>query len=316
MNKDLSKEYKEAVMNDLPDLWGRIEAAIDAEESAKTNENETPVSNVINFSKEENNAVSTANKYAVNAYDNEPVKGQEQKKKKFRIPAWVFVAVPSAAILLLLIIPAGFLMMSGGMGGKSFSTATMDMATATATTNSVESATDGAFYDYAPAMDEPAIVREAEEYVYSDSEPAVSESAATTTSDFTGTTEENHSKQETGSDYSLDLKNLQGDNYNFMPPSVREEDTCIINDNVSVKFLSVHENDEGVRLAEVEIIEVLGDYDYTPDEFEGFEEGEIITAYMIPVFEDDDLTDLEFNCIVRYIPNDEIGYVIEPANDD
>ena len=100
MNKDLSKEYKEAVMNDLPDLWGRIEAAIDAEESAKTNGNETPISNVINFSKEENNTVSTANKYAVNAYDNVPVKAQT-KKKKFRIPAWVFVAVPSAAILLL-----------------------------------------------------------------------------------------------------------------------------------------------------------------------------------------------------------------------
>lgn len=312
MNKDLSKEYKEAVMNDLPDLWGRIEAAIDEEESKKGNE--TPSSNVINFVKEEDKT-NTANKYAVNAFANEPVKAQT-KKKKFRIPAWVFVAVPSAAILLLLIIPAGFLMMSGGMGGKSFSTVTMDMATATTTTNSVESATDGAFYDYAPAMDEPAIAEEAEEYVYSDSEPAVSESAATTTSDFTGTTEENHSKQETGSDYSLDLKNLQGDNYNFMPPSVREEDTCIINDNVSVKFLSVHENDEGVRLAEVEIIEVLGDYDYTPDEFEGFEEGEIITAYMIPVFEDDDLTDSEFNCIVRYIPDDEIGYVIEPANDD
>ncbi|MBQ2183909.1 MAG: hypothetical protein II399_04670 [Lachnospiraceae bacterium] len=114
----------------------------------------------------------------------------------------------------------------------------------------------------------------------------------------------------------MDLKNLQGDNYNFMPPSVREEDTFIINDNVSVKFLSVHENDEGVRLAEVEIIEVLGDYDYTPDEFEGFEEGEIITAYMIPLFEEDDLSDSEFNCIVRYIPDDEIGYVIEPANDD
>ena len=43
MNKDLSKEYKEAVMNDLPDLWGRIEAAIDEEESKKSNE--TPSSN-------------------------------------------------------------------------------------------------------------------------------------------------------------------------------------------------------------------------------------------------------------------------------
>ena len=130
MNKDLSKEYKEAVMNDLPDLWGRIEAAIDEEESK--NGNETPSSNVINFVKEDK--TNTANKYAVNAFDNEPVKAQT-KKKKFRIPAWVFVAVPSAAILLLLIIPAGFLMMSGGMGGKSFSTVTMDMATATTTTS-------------------------------------------------------------------------------------------------------------------------------------------------------------------------------------
>ena len=35
MSKDLTKEYKEAVMNDLPDLLGRIEAAIDAQENEK-----------------------------------------------------------------------------------------------------------------------------------------------------------------------------------------------------------------------------------------------------------------------------------------
>ncbi|MBP5529011.1 MAG: hypothetical protein J6X80_03075 [Lachnospiraceae bacterium] len=316
MNKDLSKEYKEAVMNDLPDLWGRIEAAIDAEESAKTNGNETPASNVINFSKPENNTAVTANKYAVNAYDNEPVKGQEQKKKKFRIPAWVFVAIPSAAILLVVMIPVGLLMMSGGMGNKSATTAMMDMAAPASVTTASESATDAAAsYDASPAMEEPAIMEEAEEYVYSDSEPEARENAATATPDFTGATEKNETKQNV--DYTLDLKNVsEGDFNNLLPPSAGESDIRIINDDVSVKFLSVYENDEGVCLAEVEITGVLGDYDYIPDDFQGFEEGMVLTAYMLPLFEDTDLTGEEYNCIVRYLSDDEIGYVIEPVNED
>ena len=33
----------------------------------------------------------------------------------------------------------------------------------------------------------------------------------------------------------------------------------------------------------------------------------------IPEFEEEELTDKELDCIIRYIPDDEIGYVIEPV---
>ncbi len=307
MNKDLSKEYKEAVMNDLPDLWGRIEAAIDAEENAKKDGNETPASNVINFSKPENNTVNTANKYAVNAYDNEPVKGQTQKKKKFRIPAWVFVAVPSAAILLLVIIPVGFMMMLGGMGSKmSAPTTTANYAydaSPASTTTTAEAATD--YYDAAATWDEPA-VSESTEYYEEDS----TQEYKNAVSDY---------------DYTLGqdkLEGLQGLMENFdgtksdsatsLAPTEREADSRVINDGVKIKFLSVYENDEGKKMADVEIVGVYGGYFEAPEGFDGFEKGETITAYLKPDFKDVDYTeDSEYDCIINYVPDDEIGYEIE-----
>ena len=304
MNKDLSKEYKEAVMNDLPDLWGRIEAAIDAEENAKTDGNETPASNVINFSKPENN---TVNKYAVNAYDNEPVKGQTQKKKKFRIPAWVFVAVPSAAILLLVIIPVGFMMMLGGMGSKmSAPTTTANYAcdaSPAATTTTAEAATD--YYDAAATWDEPA-VSESTEYYEEDS----TQEYKNAVSDY---------------DYTLGqdkLEGLQGLMENFdgtksdsatsLAPTEREADSRVINDGVKIIFLSVYENDEGKKMADVEIVGVYGGYFEAPEGFDGFEKGETITAYLKPDFKDVDFTeDAEYDCIINYVPDDEICYEIE-----
>ena len=304
MNKDLSKEYKEAVMNDLPDLWGRIEATIDAEENAKTDGNETPASNVINFSKPENN---TVNKYAVNAYDNEPVKGQTQKKKKFRIPAWVFVAVPSAAILLLVIIPVGFMMMLGGMGSKmSAPTTTANFAydaSPTAPTSTAEAATE--YYDAAATWDEPA-VSESTEYYEEDS----TQEYKNAVSDY---------------DYTLGqdkLEGLQGLMENFdgtksdsatsLAPTEREADSRVINDGVKIKFLSVYENDEGKKMADVEIVGVYGGYFEAPEGFDGFEKGETITAYLKPDFKDVDFTeDAEYDCIINYVPNDEICYEIE-----
>ena len=307
MNKDLSKEYKEAVMNDLPDLWGRIEAAIDAEENAKTDGNETPASNVINFNKPENNTVNTANKYAVNAYDNEPVKAQTQKKKKFRIPAWVFVAVPSAAILLLVIIPVGFMMMLGGMGSKmSAPTTTANYAydaSPAATTTTAEAATD--YYDAAATWDEPAVSEEAE-YWNEDS----TQEYKNAVSDY---------------DYTLGqdkLEGLQGLMENFdgtksdsatsLAPTEREADSRVINDGVKIKFLSVYENDEGKKMADVEIVGVYGGYFVAPEGFDGFEKGETITAYLKPDFKDVDFTeDSEYDCIINYVPDDEICYEIE-----
>ena len=307
MNKDLSKEYKEAVMNDLPDLWGRIEAAIDAEENAKTNGNETPASNVINFSKPENNTVNTANKYAVNAYDNEPVKAQTQKKKKFRIPAWVFVAVPSAAILLLVIIPVGFMMMLSGMGSKmSAPTTTANFAydaSPAAPTSTAEAATE--YYDAAATWDEPAVSEEAE-YWNEDS----TQEYKNAVSDY---------------DYTLGqdkLEGLQGLMENFdgtksdsatsLAPTEREADSRVINDGVKIKFLSVYENDEGKKMADVEIVGVYGGYFEAPEGFDGFEKGETITAYLKPDFKDVDFTeDAEYDCIINYVPDDEICYEIE-----
>ncbi len=306
MNKDLSKEYKEAVMNDLPDLWGRIEAAIDEEESKKSNE--TPSSNVINFSKPEENKVNTANKYAVNAFDNEPVNKTQTNKKKFRIPAWVFVAVPSAAILLVVIIPVGLLMMMSGLGSKS-ATNMMEMATTT-TSYAPNSDADSASYDAAATMDE-ASVAEYEFDAYEDERTKNAEA----TYDYSAGAEKSDSVTEENADFTINPDTIEGKNgLSFMTtPSTSSEELKIINDKVKVKFLSVYENDEGTLLTDVEIVEVLGDYDYIPDDFEGFEEGKSLTAYMLADFTDVVLNAQEFNCSIKYIPDDDIGYVIEPV---
>jgi hypothetical protein len=306
MNKDLSKEYKEAVMNDLPDLWGRIEAAIDEEESKKSNE--TPSSNVINFSKPEENKVNTANKYAVNAFDNEPVNKTQTNKKKFRIPAWVFVAVPSAAILLVVIIPVGLLMMMSGLGSKS-ATNMMEMTTTT-TSYAPNSDADSASYDAAATMDEPAVA-ENEFDAYEDERTKNAEA----TYDYSAGAEKSDSVTEENADFTINPDTIEGKNgISFMTtPSTSSEELKIINDKVKVKFLSVYENDEGTLLTDVEIVEVLGDYDYIPDDFEGFEEGKSLTAYMLADFTDVVLNAQEFNCSIKYIPDDDIGYVIEPV---
>ena len=90
MNKNLETEYKNAVMNDLPDLWDRIEAALpsvgeddnDKNDSVKVfdnkNNTETPVNNVI------------------------PAKSVKKKKNL----AWVKIVVPMAALGIVLIAPA------------------------------------------------------------------------------------------------------------------------------------------------------------------------------------------------------------------
>ena len=293
MNKDLSKEYKEAVMNDLPDLWGRIEAAIDEEESKKSNE--TPSSNVINFSKPEENKVNTANKYAVNAFDNEPVNKTQTNKKKFRIPAWVFVAVPSAAILLVVIIPVGLLMMMSGLGSKS-ATNMMEMATTT-TSYAPNSDADSASYDAAATMDE-ASVAEYEFDAYEDERTKNAEA----TYDYSAGAEKSDSATEENADFTINPDTIEGKNgLSFMTtPSTSSEELKII-------------NDEGTLLTDVEIVEVLGDYDYIPDDFEGFEEGKSLTAYMLADFTDVVLNAQEFNCSIKYIPDDDIGYVIEPV---
>ena len=97
MSKDLTKEYKEAVMNDLPDLWGRIEAAIDAQENEKNNEIKSET-----VKKEETETIKTESN--IKLVGNETVKETVIKKKR-RMPVWLVTAVPFAAILLVVIVP-------------------------------------------------------------------------------------------------------------------------------------------------------------------------------------------------------------------
>ena len=308
MNKDLSKEYKEAVMNDLPDLWGRIEAAIDEEE--RKNGNETESSNVINFSKPEENKVNTANQYAVNAYDNEPVNKAQTNKKKFRIPAWVFVAVPSAAILLLVIIPVGLLMIMSGMDNKSATTTAWNKSAPTSAATTTNSESEIISYDAAATWDEPAM--EDADYAY---ERDIKEYALTEEYEITTGADSSESAVEQNAEFTINPGDIDGKNgMSFITtPSTKNEEIEIINEKVKVKILSVYENDEGTLLADVEIVEILADYDYIPDDFEGFEEGKILTAYMMPYFRDIVLNEQEYDCSIKYIPDDEIGYVIEPV---
>ncbi|MBO6089775.1 MAG: hypothetical protein J6P37_05660 [Lachnospiraceae bacterium] len=308
MNKDLSKEYKEAVMNDLPDLWGRIEAAIDEEE--RKNGNETESSNVINFSKPEENKVNTANKYAVNVYDNEPVNKAQTNKKKFRIPAWVFVAVPSAAILLLVIIPVGLLMMMSGMDNKSATTTAWNKSAPTSAATTTNSESEIISFDAAATWDEPAM--EDADYAY---ERDIKEYALTEEYEITTEADSSESAVEQNAEFTINPGDIDGKNgMSFITtPSTKNEEIEIINEKVKVKILSVYENDEGTLLADVEIVEILADYDYIPDDFEGFEEGKILTAYMMPYFRDIVLNEQEYDCSIKYIPDDEIGYVIEPV---
>lgn len=322
MNKDLSKEYKEAVMNDLPDLWGRIEAAIDAEESAKTDGNETPASNVINFSEAkksaDNNTVNTANKYAVNAYDNEPVKGQTTKKKKFRIPGWVFVAVPSAAILLLVIIPVGLLMIMGGLGSKSAApTTTANFAFDAASSTTTVTSEPSPVYEDAAATCDEAFYDDSDDRNYKENLDLNKDASAVY--NFTG------GKSEEIYDILSGLQNLNRPDSTAAPTETNNDNTneaaseaenpaYIVNSNVSVRFISVYEDEDGNRLADIYVEEMADENLYTSDDFEGLKAGDEITAYYV-VGEDIEDEDIHSVC-VYILPENDIPFAIELLSDN
>lgn len=102
MSKDLSKEYNEAVRSSLPDLWSRIEAAIDAEEQSEP----------IPFKAEEKSGEPVKNNAGLKAVP--PV----QKKKKKIIPTWLLISLPSVAVVLIVLTPliffGGLVLVNGG----------------------------------------------------------------------------------------------------------------------------------------------------------------------------------------------------------
>ena len=97
MSKDFAKEYKDAVVNDLPDLWDRIEAALPADVNA-VSDNETS-----------DNASTPVSA---------PVAPEKPKKKKKKL-VWLYAVIPAAAIILVVIIPLGALLTAGVLGMTS-----------------------------------------------------------------------------------------------------------------------------------------------------------------------------------------------------
>lgn len=101
MNKSLETEYKEAVRAEIPDLWGKIEAKLDAQDA------ENKKKNVVEFPK---TVTGAQNDNIKKAFAETPVVSAEKKtepvkrRKKIR---WQYFGVAAAAALCLLVgIPA------------------------------------------------------------------------------------------------------------------------------------------------------------------------------------------------------------------
>lgn len=89
MNKNLETEYKNAVMNDLPDLWDRIEAALPS-----VGEDDNDKNDSVKVFDNKNNTETPVNVI--------PAKSVKKKKNL----AWVKIVVPMAALGIVLIAPA------------------------------------------------------------------------------------------------------------------------------------------------------------------------------------------------------------------
>lgn len=122
MSKDFAKEYKDAVVNDLPNLWDRIEAALPADVNA-TSENEP-----IEFKKPEENKEAVVN-------------SAEKPKKKKKKLVWLYVSLPAAAVLLMVIVPLGALL-AAGVFGLTSKTASNSAPMAASSSNSYKATAD------------------------------------------------------------------------------------------------------------------------------------------------------------------------------
>ena len=317
MSKDLSKEYKEAVMNDLPDLWGKIEAALDAEEAAgktealNSNNTETPVVSKIENNEETKNAPvlkaveNNQGKMANNVSASTPVK----KKKKF--PMWIFAAVPSAAILLLAVVP---LLFFGGLAGSnSAKTAMSDAASeAPASYDSYAEAADSYYED-----SELDVITEAEEAVFEEASSEISEDADHSKKNDTAGIDNNAfytatSSGETDNKNIPDISQLtQGDDGAAVPGTISGDTTDFIRSETETAivkiFLIYTDDEEYVAFSIVE--EVIGDERICSDYFNGFEKGDSFDAYIDSETEFEE--GLKYKVIIRFESEDSHKFHIE-----
>ena len=142
MSKDLAKEYKEAVLNDLPDLWSRIEAQLpdNVSEGNEAEKNEKPELKLV--TPEPEKSVNTA--AIVNAA---PTQTKSKPKKK-KIPSWVWIALPTVAVLILVILPITTILAGAGATAVLFNTKNAAATSEAAAPSSYsESAGDAAYAD-------------------------------------------------------------------------------------------------------------------------------------------------------------------------
>lgn len=140
MSKSFEECYKTELLNELPDLWSRIEAGINAENVQQRSE--IPLAAKEETAKE----VKAEKKEAV-------IRSYPKKKNRF----WNYaIPVMAACVLGVIVLPVGFLVLGGG-----------DMSMEMPAMESAQADCDMADKEYAPEENRQDIVGEAaEEYVY------------------------------------------------------------------------------------------------------------------------------------------------------
>ena len=199
MNRSLETEYKNLVRTELPDLWGKIEEKLDAQEAAAQT-NVTVFPKTVTMS--QNDQIDKSDKIEKKEklekiFSDLPDTGDTvkiaapQKKKKRNIP-WQYFGVAAAAVLcVLVVIPVMSSMRSSGT--------TMAPAAAGSTQATAESAPASADMGADPveSVDMAAETAEAEE------EPASGNMNAVTISDSIENIREQHKTENGNASYSV-----------------------------------------------------------------------------------------------------------------
>lgn len=199
MNRSLETEYKNLVRTELPDLWGKIEEKLDAQEAAAQT-NVTVFPKTVTMS--QNDQIDKSDKIEKKEklekiFSDLPDTGDTvkiaapQKKKKRNIP-WQYFGVAAAAVLcVLVVIPVMSSMRSSGT--------TMAPAAAGSTQATAESAPASADM----AADPMESVDTAEETAEAEEEPASGNMNAVTISDSIESIREQHKTENGNASYSV-----------------------------------------------------------------------------------------------------------------
>jgi hypothetical protein len=242
MSKDFAKEYKDAVVNDLPDLWDRIEAALPEDVNAQDDAT-TPVA-PIEFKKEE-----------------------KPKKKKKKL-VWLYAVIPAAAIILVVLIPVGALLTAGIFGLTTKQSSNSMAAAAPAAASDSDSiayeASEAASFDEDPSFNINSVAEAPEsiDSIFEDDNLKGAEAQGEKTKDLipepvlpgAADTEEEQELLDIGNGYLL------------------------ANAKMKVKVDGTYTDDAIGTVAELQITSISGKNNEVYDGFSGFSVGECVKA--------------------------------------